>query len=115
MRPNPLQRQHWAPAARRPLFRPLAEFLETRIVPSIVDHSGGFASHSDLTFNGSALVNGSEALPGAQGISPLAPGCFVEQSVLSGGRRSAGTMQLIDCTGLSQTPKCSAHGAPQKR
>jgi hypothetical protein len=61
MRPNPLQRRRWAPTAQRPRFRPLIELLETRVVPSIVDHSGGFASHSDLTFNGSAVVNGSVA------------------------------------------------------
>ena len=61
MRPNPLERRRWASVTRRPHFRPLIELLETRVVPSIVDHSAGFANHSDLTFNGSAVVNDSVA------------------------------------------------------
>ena len=36
MRPNPLQLRRWEPTARRPLFRPLLELLETRVVPTIV-------------------------------------------------------------------------------
>src|SRR5262249_47350065 len=54
-----LQRRSFGRAARRPRFRPRVEMLETRIVPSIVDHGAGFASHADLTFSGSAQVTAS--------------------------------------------------------
>jgi hypothetical protein len=37
------------------------ELLESRLVPSTIDHGGGFASHSDLASNGSANFSGSVA------------------------------------------------------
>src|SRR5262249_45359425 len=61
MRPNPLQRPGSAPAPRRCRSRLLLEWLESRIVPSNIDHSGGFASHGDLTANGSATFTSSLA------------------------------------------------------
>src|SRR5690242_11966668 len=39
----------------RRTFRPLVEMLESRLTPSNIDHSMGFASHGDLTNNGSAI------------------------------------------------------------
>src|SRR5438128_2445772 len=42
-------------ALRRLPFRPLVEMLESRLVPSTIDHSMGFAVHGDLTNNGPAL------------------------------------------------------------
>ena len=59
MRPNLLERRRWAPVTRRPRFRPVVELLETRVVPSVLDYSAGFAGASNLTFNGSANVSGS--------------------------------------------------------
>jgi hypothetical protein len=38
------------------------ELLESRVVPSTIDHSSGFASHGDLTANGTAGFTGSSAL-----------------------------------------------------
>ena len=61
MRPYPLQRRSSAPALRGARFRPLVELLECRIVPSTINHSSGFASHGDLTFNPVAGVTGSVA------------------------------------------------------
>jgi hypothetical protein len=46
---------------RRPHYRPLIELLETRVVPSTIDYSMGFANHSALTANGSVSFPGSVA------------------------------------------------------
>src|SRR5262249_38723150 len=57
--------QHSRPAihrsACRRVFRPLVELLESRLVPSTIDHSAGFASHGDLQNNGSATFTGTVA------------------------------------------------------
>jgi hypothetical protein len=59
---NPLSRRPTAPPSRRPrCHRPCLELLESRLVPSTIDHSGGFLSHSDLTNNGSATYVGTQA------------------------------------------------------
>jgi hypothetical protein len=63
MKPPSLQRRGCGSVARGPRFRPLVEILECRIVPSVLDYSGGFASHGGLAFNGSALVTASSATP----------------------------------------------------
>ena len=65
MRPKilPYQGSHWA-SRRLPFrrtFRPLVEMLESRVVPSNIDHSMGFADHSDLANNGSAMFTGTVA------------------------------------------------------
>jgi hypothetical protein len=47
--------------SKRGRVRPGLEELETRIVPSMIDHSAGFANHGDLSSNGAALFTGSAA------------------------------------------------------
>ena len=58
-----LQRRRSGLLTPRPrCHRPHLELLESRLVPSTtIDHSGGFASHNDLTPNGSATFPGSVA------------------------------------------------------
>src|SRR5689334_13692963 len=63
MRPNSLERRRSAPAARQRHSRRLVlEPLESRVVPSTLDFSGGFGNHSTLTANGSAGFNGALAV-----------------------------------------------------
>ena len=59
MRAHHLGRQRSVPRHAVPRFRPVVEPLETRVVPSVLDYSAGFAGAGNLTFNGSANVSGS--------------------------------------------------------
>jgi Bacterial lectin len=65
MRTNLPRPRAFRAAIRRPPFRrsmrPVLEALESRIVPSMLDHSAGFANHGDLVNNGSASFTGSVA------------------------------------------------------
>src|SRR5690242_2041784 len=58
MRPKTLPRRDSRPATQprpfRRTVRPWVEMLESRVVPSNIDYSMGFADHSGLTASGSA-------------------------------------------------------------
>src|SRR5690348_15274086 len=42
-------------------FRPRVELLESRVVPTTIDYSMGFANHANLVNNGSALFTNTVA------------------------------------------------------
>src|SRR5947209_5602463 len=92
MRSKTLPRRGSRPGSQRaPLqrtVRPRVEMLESRVVPSTIDYSMGFADHSGLTATGSASF-------------PMVAGKTVAQ-LTDGGTNETGTILTNDTFGTSQ-------------